>query len=155
MQEVYSSTYRNVIESLRKTIESHPAIKTFRVGPVSMIEVPTDEKPEIKYPYVHLVPQPAVINGATTLFDFDMVVMDLARDKEGLEERTQSQMLEITRDIIAKYTLTTWSEWRFNMQLPVTTTPFIESFNNSCAGWTSQIQIEALTPLSNCQNPVA
>lgn len=152
--EVYSSTYRNVIESLRKTIESHPAIKTFRVGPASMIEVPTDEKPEIKYPYVHLIPQPAIINNGSTVFDFDLVVMDLARDKEGLEERTQSAMLEITRDIIAKYRLTTWGEWRFNIQLPVTATPFIESFKNSCAGWTSQIQIEAMTPLSNCQNPV-
>ena len=152
---VYSSTYRDVVESLRKTIESHPAVKTFRVGPPSSIEMPDNEKPEIKYPYVHLVPQNATINGGGTIFDFDLIVMDLAKDKLGLEERTQSSMLEITRDIIAKYTLTSWNTWRFNLEMPITTTPFTENFLNSVSGWTTQIKIEAIAPLSNCENPVA
>lgn len=151
---VYSSTYRNVIEALRQTIESHPAVKTFRVGPPSTIEMPTEDTPEIKYPYVHLVPMPATLDASNTVFDFDMIVMDLAKDKLGLEERTQSSMLEITRDIVAYFTRTTWEEFKFNMALPIVATPFVEEFQNSCAGWTSQIQIIAQTPLSNCENPV-
>lgn len=154
MPEVYSSTYLNVINSLRKAIESHPGVKTFRVGPPSTIEMPDNTKPEIKYPYCHLVPQPSVINNGSTLFDFDLIVMDLAKDKIALEERTQSAMLEITRDIIAKYTLTAWDTYRFNMMMPITTTPFVEKFQNSVSGWTSQIQIEAITPLNNCNNPI-
>jgi hypothetical protein len=152
---VYSSTYRDVVESLRKTIESHPAVKTFRVGPPSSIEMPDNEKPNIKYPYVHLVPQNALINGGGTIFDFDLIVMDLAKDKLGLEERTQSSMLEITRDIIAKYTLTSWNTWRFNLEMPINTVPFTENFLNSVSGWTTQIKIEAIAPLNNCENPVA
>lgn len=152
---VYSSTYRDVVESLRKTIELHPAVKTFRVGPPSSIEMPDNEKPEIKYPYVHLVPQNALINGGGTIFDFDLIVMDLAKDKLGLEERTQSSMLEITRDIIAKYTLTSWTTWRFNLEMPINTVPFTENFLNSVSGWTTQIKIEAIAPLNNCENPVA
>jgi hypothetical protein len=151
---VYSSTYRNVIEALKQGIESHPAVKTFRVGPPSTIEMPTDTKPEMKYPYVHLVPQPATLDGKSTVFDFDLIVMDLAKDQLGLEERTQSAMLEITRDIIAFYTNTTWEAWRFNIQLPVVSTPFVENFQNSVAGWTTQIKLVAITPLSNCENPV-
>ena len=151
---VYSSKYRDVIETLRTIIESHPAVRTFRVGPPSTIEMPTDETPAIKYPYVHLCPQPATIDGSNTTFDFDLIVMDLAKDKLGLEERTQSAMLEITRDIISYFTRTTWDQFRFNMTLPITSTPFVEEFQNSCAGWTSQIQIVAMTPLSNCENPV-
>jgi hypothetical protein len=154
MSQVYSSTYRNVIETMRTTILSHPAVKTFRVGPPSSIEMPTDETPEIKYPYVHLVPQSASIDGPSTVFDFDLIVMDLAKDQLGLEERTQSSMLEITRDIIAKYTNTTWDQWRFDIELPVTSMPFVENFQNSVAGWTTQIKIVAITPLSNCENPV-
>jgi len=154
MSQVYSSTYRNVIESLRTTIESHPAIKTFRVGPPSTIEMPTNEKPEIKYPYVHLVPQTATLDGKTTIYDFDLIVMDLAKDQLGLEERTQSSMLEITRDIIAKYTRTTWDQWRFNMELPVVSTPFVENFQNSVSGWTTQVKIVSIAPISNCENPV-
>lgn len=155
MSQVYSSTYRNVVESLRKAIESHPGVKTFRVGPPSSIEMPDNEKPEIKYPYVHLIPQNAEISGGATIFDFDLVVMDLAKDQLGLEERTQSAMLEVTRDILAKYTLTSWETWRFNMQMPVNSTPFTENFVNSVSGWTTQIKIEAITPLSNCENPIA
>jgi hypothetical protein len=151
---VYSSTYRNVVKSLGDLILAHPAVKTFRVGPPSDIEMPTDTKPEIKYPYVHLVPQPAVLNGRSTIFDFDMVVMDLAKDTEELETFAQSAMLEITRDIIAQYTNTTWDQWRFNLEMPVTSTPFVENFVNSVSGWTSQIRIEAITPISNCENPV-
>jgi len=89
------------------------------------------------------------------MFDFDLIVMDLSKDKLGLEERTQSNMLEITRDTISKYTLTSWNTWRFNMELPVNSTPFVEGFKNSVSGWTSQIKIEAITPLSNCENPIA
>ena len=154
MANVYSSTYLNVINSLRNIIEAHPAVRTFRVGPPSQIEMPTNDKPEIKYPYVHLVPQPAELNGRSTIFDFDMVVMDLAKDDMNIEARAQSAMLEITRDIIAQYTNTTWDAWRFNMQMPVVSTPFVENFQNSSAGWTTQIRIEAITPISNCENPV-
>lgn len=152
---VYSSTYRDVVESLRKSIESHPGVKTFRVGPPSSIEMPDNEKPNIKYPYVHLVPQNALISGGGTIFDFDLIVMDLAKDKLGLEERTQSSMLEITRDIIAKYTLTSWTTWRFNLEMPINTVPFTENFLNSVSGWTTQIKIEAIAPLNNCDNPIA
>ena len=151
---VYSSTYRNVVKSLGDLILAHPAVKTFRVGPPSDIEMPTDTKPEIKYPYVHLVPQPATLNGRSTIFDFDMVVMDLAKDTEELETFAQSAMLEITRDIIAQYTNTTWDQWRFNLEMPVVAQPFVENFVNSVSGWTSQIKIEAITPISNCENPV-
>jgi hypothetical protein len=151
---VYSSTYRNVVKSLGDLILAHPAVKTFRVGPPSDIEMPTDTKPEIKYPYVHLVPQPATLKGRSTLFDFDMVVMDLAKDTEELETFAQSAMLEITRDIIAQYTNTTWDQWRFNLEMPVVSQPFVENFVNSVSGWTSQIRIEAITPISNCENPV-
>jgi len=154
MPEVYSSTYKNVVESLRSAIESHIGIKTFIVGPPSTIEIPDDDNIVIKYPYVHLISQSATIGKGSTIFDFDLIVMDLAKDQSGLEERTQSAMLEITRDIISKYTLTSWPTWRFNMKIPIVSTPFVEGFKNSVSGWTSQIQIEALTPLSNCENPV-
>ena len=83
MSQVYSSTYRNVVESLRKAIESHPGVKTFRVGPPSSIEMPDNEKPEIKYPYVHLVPVNAVLDGRSTIFDFDMIADE--RNKSGGE----------------------------------------------------------------------
>lgn len=153
---VYSSTYKNVVEAMRDLCDSHPAIKTFRCGPASMIEIPTeDQKVSAKYPYVMLIPQPATISQNATVYDFDLVVMDLAKDKLDLEERTHSNTMEILRDILAKYKLTTWKDFRYNVNLPAVATPFFEGYKNSCCGWTVQLQIEAITPLDNCNNPVA
>jgi len=154
---IIPSTYQQVIISLRDTVLANPTVRTFRVGPLSSVELPDrDEVYAIKYPYVHLLAQPAQIGQGSVLFDFDLIVMDLA-DPSDLDKqsRTQSQMLEITRSIIAKYTKTNWDTWRFNMRLPITSTPFVERFLNDVAGWTSQITIEAVSPLSNCDNPVA
>ena len=153
---VYSSTYRNIVESLRTLCESHPSIKTFRCGAASMIEIPTeDQQVSAKYPYVMLVPQTADISQNATVYDFDLVVMDLAKSSLDLEERTHSNTMEILRDILAKYKLTTWNDFRYNVNLPATATPFFEGYKNSCCGWTVQLQIEAITPLNNCDNPVA
>lgn len=153
---VYSSTYRNVVEALRDLCNSHPAIKTFRCGPASMVEIPTDDQPNsAKYPYVQLIPQPALISQNATMYDFDLIVMDLAKDKLDLEERTHARTMEILRDILAKYKLTTWQQFRYNITLPATATPFFEGYKNSTCGWTVQLQIEAITPLDNCNNPVA
>jgi len=153
---VYSSTYRNVVESLRTVCNSHPAIKTFRCGPQSMIEIPTDDQPvSAKYPYVMMIPQPATITEPSTTYDFDLVIMDLSKDELDLEERTHSRTMEILRDILAKYKMTTWKDFRYNLNMPVVATPFFEGYNNSVCGWTVQLQIETLSPLDHCNNPVA
>jgi len=151
-----SSTYYETIMSLERVILAHPAVKTFRIGPISSVEMPDTALPEVTYPYVHLVAQPSTIGKATSLFDFDMIIMDLVdANNLDLQIRRQSQMLEIGRDIIAKYTMTDWGTWRFNLSLPTTATPFVERFINDVSGWTFQIRITALTPLANCDtNPI-
>lgn len=155
MIETYSSTYRDVVKALETIVLSHPLVKTFRIGPFSSVEMPDTVLPEVTYPYVHLIPQPANINKQSTMFEFDMIIMDLVDQSElDLMIRAQSQMLEITRDIIAKYVMTDWGTVRFNIALPVTSTPFTERFLNDVSGWTTQLSIEALTPMGLCNNPI-
>lgn len=153
---VDASTYYNVIQSLRRVILAHPAVKTFRIGPISSVEMPDNALPEVTYPYVHLVAQPSQIDKATSIFDFDMIIMDLVdANNLDLQIRQQSQMLEIGRDIIAKYTMTDWGTWRFNIELPAVATPFVERFINDVSGWTFQVKVTALTPMANCStNPI-
>lgn len=150
------STYYAVINSLKTVILAHPAVETFRIGPISSVEMPDAALPEVTYPYVHLIAQPSTIDKATSVFDFDMIIMDLVdANNLDLQIRRQSEMLEIGRDIIAKYTMTDWGTWRFNIGFPVTATPFVERFINDVSGWTFQVKITALTPMSNCStNPI-
>lgn len=152
---IVSQTYRDVVQQFREICSNHPAIETFRVGPPSMIEIPTQDQPvSAKYPYVQLVPQPAQLDSRTITFEFDLVVMDLAKDSLDLEERVHSSTLEIMRDIIASYVNTTWQTVNYNILLPSTVSPFVEGYLNSVAGWTAQITVEALAPLDNCNNPI-
>jgi hypothetical protein len=121
-----------------------------------MVEIPTDDQQvSAKYPYVMLIPQPATITEGSTTYDFDLIVMDLAKSSLDLEERTHSNTMEILRDILAKYRLTTWKDFRYNINLPAVATPFFEGYKNSTCGWTCQLQIETISPLDNCNNPVS
>ncbi|CAB4134683.1 hypothetical protein UFOVP643_17 [uncultured Caudovirales phage] len=152
---VIAQTYRDVVQQMRTICSNHPAIETFRVGPASMIEIPTQDQPtSAKYPYVMLIPQPASLDGRSTQFDFDLVVMDLAKDVLDLEETIHSSTMEILRDILAAYTMTKWATINYNLSLPVVATPFVEGYNNSVAGWTAQISIEAKSPFDHCNNPI-
>ena len=158
MSIVYATTYSKLISALKELALSNLAIKSFRVGPTSDIEIAMkSDDPQaqnsFKYPYVHLVPVNATMNGRSTIFSFDMVIMDLAKDEIDLETRVHSSTLEITRDIMAKFNQTTWTEFRYNIQLPATTTPFVEGYLNSVAGWTTQLNVEAITPLNLCDAP--
>jgi hypothetical protein len=158
MSTVYATTYSKLISALKELALSDMAVKSFRVGPVSDVEIAMkDDNPQFensfKYPYVHLVPVNAVMNGRSTIFSFDMIIMDLAKDEIDLETRVHSSTLEITRDLLAKFNLTTWTEFRYNVQLPATSTPFVEGYLNSVAGWTTQLNVEAITPLNLCDAP--
>ena len=158
MSIVYATTYSKLIAALKELALSNLAIKSFRVGPLSDVEIAMkDDDPQrqnsFKYPYVHLVPVNAVMNGRSTIFSFDMIIMDLAKDEIDLETTVHSSTLEITRDILAKFNQTTWTEFRYNIQLPTTGTPFVEGYLNSVAGWTTQLNVEAITPLDLCNAP--
>ena len=158
MSIVYATTYSKLISALKELALSNLAIKSFRVGPLSDVEIAMkSDDPQaqnsFKYPYVHLVPVNAVMNGRSTIFSFDMIIMDLAKDQIDLETTVHSSTLEITRDIMAKFNQTTWTEFRYNIQLPTTTTPFVEGYLNSVAGWTTQLNVEAITPLNLCDAP--
>jgi hypothetical protein len=156
---VYATTYSKLIAALKELALSDMAVKSFRVGPLSDVEIAMkDDDPKkqnsFKYPYVHLVPVNATMNGRSTIFSFDMIIMDLAKDEIDLETRVHSSTLEITRDLLAKFNQTTWTEFRYNIQLPATTTPFVEAYLNSVAGWTTQLNVEAITPLNLCDAPL-
>lgn len=153
---IVAQTYKNVVNQFKELCALHPAIESFRVGPASMIEIPTKEGPQnsYKYPAVHLVPQPAVLDGRSTQFDFDLVVFDLAKDQLDLEENIHNNTMEILRDLLASYNMTTWNDVNYNIVLPITATPFVEGYNNSCAGWTAALQIIAKSPFDQCNNPI-
>ena len=157
VQPPVATTYGVLCKVLTDLCYSNQAVKTVRIGPVSSIEMPYADDPvtknSFKYPYIHFVPQSAEMNGRSTIFQFDMVVCDLAKDNLGLDNTVHSETLEITRDILSKFVLTDWNEFRYAIKLPTSATPFIENFQNNVAGWTTRFEVEAITPLNLCLAP--
>jgi hypothetical protein len=80
--------------------------------------------------------------------------MDLAKDVIELETNIHNNTMEILRDLLASYSMTTWNNVNYNIVLPITATPFTEGYNNSVSGWTAQLQIIAKSPFDNCNNPI-
>lgn len=156
-QPVIATTYGVLAQMLYDLCYSNAAIKTVRIGPLSSVEMPYADDPvtknSFKYPYVHFVPQLAEMNGRSTVFEFDMIVMDLAKDNLGLDITVHSETLEITRDLLSKFVLTDWNQFRYNVKLPSSATPFVENFQNNVAGWTTRLMVEAITPLNLCDAP--
>jgi hypothetical protein len=156
-QPVIATTYGVLAQMLKDLCLSNAAVKTVRIGPLSSVEMPYSDDGvttnSYKYPAIHFVPQLATMNGRSTDFEFDMIVMDLAKDNLGLDTTVHSETLEITRDLLSKFVLTDWNEFRYFVKLPTTATPFIENFQNSVAGWTTRFTVEAITPLNLCDAP--
>lgn len=155
---ITGTTYGVLISTLKDLCLSNKAVKSVRVGPISSIEIPTADSVQtdqnsFNYPYIHFVPSTATLNGRQTDFGFSMIVMDLAKDDLDLEAKVQSQCLEIGRDIIAKFKMTSWTTFRYDMILPINAVPFTENFQNSVSGWTFEIKITAVTPLDLCSAP--
>jgi hypothetical protein len=156
-QPVIATTYGVLAKVLTDLCYSNAAVKTVRIGPLSSVEMPYSDDPitknSYKYPYIHFVPQLATMNGRSTEFEFEMIVMDLAKDNLNLDITVHSETLEITRDILSKFVLTDWNQFRYNVKLPSTAVPFVENFQNSVAGWTTRFVVEAMTPLNLCDAP--
>lgn len=149
------TSYNDVCNKLREICESHLNVALFRIGPPSDIEIQTATENVSRYPYVHLVPEPGeIIKGGVT-YNFQMVVMDLAKDTEDREQRTHNNTLNVLMDIIAKIRMTQWDDVDINVNLPITITPFVESYKHSVAGWTADIQIESANPLNLCESAFA
>lgn len=144
------TTYNDVCNKFRQIANSHLNVKQFKIGPPSDIEVPTNADPISKYPYVHLVPNPSEIVKGGIVYNFSMVVMDLAKDTEDREQRTHSNMLNVLLDIISKLKLTKWSDVEMDVELPLQIVPFVEAQKHSVTGWTAEIRVITRNPLNIC-----
>ena len=145
-------TYKDVVNYFESLAMSHMAVHQFGSGMISDIDVQTNTKTPTEYPLVFLVHRSGEIDGGgKTTFRFSLLVMDIAKNQEGLEVNRLSDCHDILQDLISRIYLTAWDTVQLVVNTPIPTTPFVERFNNNLSGWAAEITVIVKSPLNLCE----
>ena len=101
--------YKELVDRIRQVVFDHKMLVDFGYGQMSDIKVRSEGEGEdsgADYPYCFLNPQPHVRTETEITYNFNMIVMDMAREEEGDEYQNflaiQSDCIQYIDDIIAR-----------------------------------------------------
>lgn len=150
--------YKELVDRIRQVVFDHKMLVDFGYGQISDIKVRSEgegEESGADYPYCFLNPQPHVRTQTEITYNFNMIVMDMAREEEGDEYQNflaiQSDCMQYIDDIIARlyYHYTDKPEVSFDLNY----TPFYERFQDDLAGATANLSITVPTNINDCITP--
>jgi len=145
-------TYKTVVESFQDICLSQAAIKQFKTGMLSDLDVEEEINTFQRFPMAFLKPETVSLDrfGKTTL-SFTFIVSDIVRDNdEGLTVNVYNSTLMIAQDILSKIVMTDWEELGMSLETPVTLTAFQERFNSNLAGWAASIDLTIKSGFNLC-----
>ncbi len=150
-------TYKQIVDLFKQATFDHLMLEDFGYGDLSDIKTRNESAngdEEVNYPYCFLNPTTHQRSQATVTYQFNMIMMDMARGEEGDKYDNfltiQSQCQQYCDDIIAHI----WNAaGKQDMQFTVTYTPFVERFQDELAGMTAGIQIQVPIPINDCITP--
>lgn len=149
-------TYKDIINRVRQIVQDHKQLESFGYGQLSDLKTQVQITPEADYPYLFLVPGTHTRSGAVMTYNFNMIVMDMARGEEGDVYQNyitiQSDCQQYIDDVLAHlyYYYQDQPEVQFSN---VSYTPFKEKYQDEVAGMTATLSIQVPTPLNDCITP--
>ena len=156
-------TYQEIVNRIQTIVNNHYQLADFGYGDLSDLKTrfentSGDSAVQADYPYLFLNPATHTRNLTTMTYNFNMLVMDMARGEVAdLPYNNilaiQSQCQQMIDDVIADlyYGFTDQPEvMRTNMSY----TPFNERFQDDVAGMTASLSIEVPTGLNLCVAPI-
>jgi hypothetical protein len=127
-------TLSRLITEIQGFVANHEALNTFVFGDPWEVQ----SKKAIQYPLLFGMIEPSAIEGTSEGFTMSITVCDL-------ERKDKSNTVKVLSDtkIWAKHFLTYFRQEQFadffTVEESVNKDPFVESFNDHCAGWTFQV----------------
>lgn len=154
-------TYKDIINRFRQVTQNHLMLQDFGYGQLSDLKTQSQLGPEeqgVDYPYLFLLPGTHQRQGPVMNYQFNMIVMDMARGEEGDQYDNyitiQSQCQQYIDDVLAN--LYYYYQDQPEIQLSgISYTPFKEKYQDELAGMTATITIQVPTPLNDCIAPIA
>ena len=155
-------TYQEIVNRIQSVTDNHKMLADFGYGDISDLKVrfentSDDSAVGADYPYLFLNPGVHQRNQSLVTYNFNMIVMDLARGEVSDQPYNnmlaiQSQCQQYIDDVLANlyYGFEDNPEVIFS---GVSYTPFNERFQDDVAGVTANLTIQVPQPLDNCISP--
>ena len=152
-------TYKEIINRFRQVTSEHMMLKDFGYGQLSDLKTQSQLGPEeqgVDYPYLFLLPGQSNRQNSVMNYQFNMIIMDMARGEEGDEYDNyisiQSQCQQYIDDVLARLYFYYTDQPEITLT-GITYTPFKEKYQDELAGMTATITIQVPQPLNACAYP--
>ena len=154
-------TYQDLVNRIQSVVEQHWMLADFGYGDLSDLktrfENTSGDTTQANYPYLFLNPATHTRNLTTMTYNFNMLVMDMARGEVSDQPYNnmlaiQSQCQQYIDDVLAKLYYG-FQDGPEVMRTNITYAPFNERFQDDVAGMTASLSIEVPVGLDNCVAP--
>lgn len=124
-------TLNRLITEIQTFVTNHDALNTFVFGD------PWEQaaKSDIKYPLLFCMIEPSTVEGTSETFTLSVTICDLERTDKTNTVRILSDCKRYCNDFITYFAQANFTD-DFQLDETLTFDPFVESFNDNCAGWT-------------------
>jgi hypothetical protein len=138
-------TYKDLIKIFYVFAAQHPILQTYSWGNLSDY---SREDYITKYPAIHFIPQPSVINNTSTDFNFTILIYNLLNEFVGDDNNSnQLDSISLCHEILNdfySYFINQLTGFDFYLNDGVSFSPFIDRFPQSVAGVEATITITSL-----------
>ena len=135
--------YKEIVDRLTLLMDSHQMISDTGYGQLSDIKVLDESGDGADYPYAFLVPGQHQRQQQMMMYNFNLVVMEMAKD-QGEVLKVQSDMMAIIDDLLGAVKHTIYGN--LDVELNVSVNVFRERFQDEVAGATAQLTFELPLP---------
>ena len=151
--------YKDVVNRIQTIVEDHKMLVDFGYGQVSDIKTRAQgtegEADGADYPYLFLNPTQHVRTQQQITYNFNMIVMDMAREEEAHEYQNflniQSDSIQYIDDVVAR--LYYFYKDKPEVSMDLNYTPFYERFQDDLAGATATLSITVPNSINECIAP--
>ena len=151
--------YKDVVNRIQTIVEDHKMLVDFGYGQVSDIKTRAQgtegEVNDADYPYLFLNPTQHVRTQQQITYNFNMIVMDMAREEEAHEYQNflniQSDSIQYIDDVVAR--LYYFYKDKPEVSMDLNYTPFYERFQDDLAGATATLSIVVPNSINECIAP--
>jgi len=142
--------FHKVIKLLEDFTYRHIDLNAFGFG--NLLEYGKDiEDRTLLYPVLFVVPQTITYDEQQTQYSLSIIIADRLSEDEKNRVDAISNMSMIAKDLIGEIKLGGLQEY-FDVDLPITSTSFIERFMDNVGGVALDITLTSLDPLNVCQS---
>lgn len=157
-------TYQDLVNRIQDITNQHKMLVDFGYGDISDLKVrfentSGDAGVQADYPYLFLNPQSHTRNSNSITYNFNMIVMDMARGEVSDQPYNnmlaiQSQCQQYIDDIIA-YLRYAYDDSKTDVQYSnLSYQPFNERFQDEVAGMTASFSVVIASEINECVAPI-